>query len=100
MPFPEKVPKALADKFVAITALTDDFCAQHLNDEYRQVIHRLVGTLARKCHSPLLRGKESVWAAAVVHAIGRINFLDDAAQTPQCKLTVSFDLLGVVESTG
>ena len=38
MPSPEKVPKALAEKFAAITALTDDFCAQHLNDEYRQVI--------------------------------------------------------------
>jgi hypothetical protein len=23
---PEKVPKALAEKFAAITALTDDFC--------------------------------------------------------------------------
>ena len=100
MPSPEKVPKALAEKFAAITALTDDFCAQHLNDEYRQVIHSLVGTLARKRPSPLLKGKESIWAAAVVHAIGRINFLDDPAQTPHCKPTVIFEFFGVVESTG
>ena len=45
---PGKVPKALAEKFATITALTDDFWAQHLNDEYRRVIQRLVGTLARK----------------------------------------------------
>ena len=100
MPSPEKVPKALAEKFAAITALTDDFCAQHLNDEYRQIIHSLVGTLARKRPSPLLKGKESIWAAAVVHAIGRINFLDDPAQTPHCKPTVIFGFFGVVESTG
>jgi hypothetical protein len=100
MPSPEKVPKALAEKFAAITALSDDFCAQHLNDEYRQVIHRLVATLARKRLSPLQNGKESVWAAAVVHAIGRINFLDDPAQTPHCKPTVIFAFFGVVESTG
>ena len=92
--------KALAEQFAAITALTDDFCAQHLNDEYRQVIHSLVGTLARKRPSPLLKGKESIWAAAVVHTIGRINFLDDPAQTPHCKRTVIFEFFGVVESTG
>jgi hypothetical protein len=100
MPSPEKVPKALVEKFASITALTDDFCAQHLNDEYRQVIHSLVGTLARKRPSPLLKGKESIWAAAVVHAIGRNNVLDDPTQTPHCKPTVIFEFFGVVESTG
>jgi hypothetical protein len=100
MPSPEKVPKALADKFATITTLTDDFCAQHLNDEYRHIIHRLVGTLARKRPSPLLKGKERIWAAAAVHAIERINFLDDLAQTLHCKPTAIFEFFGVVESTG
>ena len=96
---PEKIPQALAEKFAAITVLTDDFCAQHLNDEYRQLTHSLVGTLARKRPSPLLKGKESIWAAAVVHAIGRINFLDDPSQTPHCKPTAIFEFFGVVAST-
>ena len=41
MTAPERIPKAMAEKFAAITALTDAFCAQHLNEEYRRLIHRV-----------------------------------------------------------
>jgi hypothetical protein len=44
----ERIPRAMAEKFSAITALTDAFCEKHLNDEYRVLIHRVVGALARK----------------------------------------------------
>jgi hypothetical protein len=64
MTTPERIPKAMAEKFAAITTLTDAFCAQHLNEEYRRMIHRVVGALARKRPSPLSSGKVSVWAAA------------------------------------
>lgn len=97
---PEKIPQLMAEKFAAITALTDAFCATHLNDDYRQIIHRVVGSLARKRPSPLLKGKETVWAAAAVHAVGRINFLDDASQTPHCKPKVIYEHFGIAESTG
>jgi hypothetical protein len=90
----------MADKFAAITTLTDSFCEQHLNDEYRSMIRRAVAALARKRPSPLLKGKENVWAAAAVHAIGRINFLDDSSQSPHCKPKVSYEFFGVAESTG
>src|SRR5262245_13541737 len=94
----QKIP-ATAEKCAAITALTDAFCAKHLNDEYRALIQRLVGTLARKRPSPLLSGKENVWAAAAVHAIGRTNFLDDPSQAPHCKSKVIFEFFGAGEST-
>ena len=81
----DRIPKAIAEKFAAITTVTDVFCATHLNEEYRQIIQQVVGALARKRPSPLLRGKDNVWAAAAVHAVGRVNFLDDASQTPHCK---------------
>ena len=97
---PEKIPKAMADKFAAIAALVDAFCTRQLNEEYRQMIHRVVGALARKRPSPLSRGKENVWAAAAVHAVGRVNFLDDASQTPHCKPKVIYDFFGIGESTG
>lgn len=96
----EKIPKSMADKFASITALTDSFCEQHLNDEYRAMIHRVVGTLARKRPSPILKGKENVWAAAAVHAVGRINFLDDSSQSPHCKTKVIYEFFGIAESTG
>lgn len=100
MPVPEKIPKAMAEKYAAITALTDAFCAKHLDEEYRQIIHRVVGALARKRPSPLLKGKENVWAAASVHAVGRVNFLDDPSQTPHCKPKVIYEFFGIAESTG
>jgi len=49
----EKIPKSMVEKFSAVTAQTDAFCEKHLNDEYRVVIHRVIGTLARKRPSPL-----------------------------------------------
>ena len=36
----------MAEKFAAITALTDAFSKNHLNDEYLQLIRRAVGALA------------------------------------------------------
>jgi len=95
----EKVPNAMAQKCAAITALTDAFCEKHLNDEYRVLIHRVVGTLARKRPSPLVKGKESAWAAGAVHAVGRVNFLDDPSQVPHCKPNVIYEFFGIGAST-
>jgi len=96
----EKIPKSMVEKFSAITAQTVAFCEKHLNDEYRVVIHRVIGTLARKRPSPLLRGEENTWAAAAVHAVGRVNFLDDSSQTPHCKPKIIYEFFGIAESTG
>jgi hypothetical protein len=96
----DKIPRAMAEKFSAITALTDAFCEKHLNDEYRVLIHRVVGTLARKRPSPLLKGEENVWAAGAVHAVGRVNFLDDPSQAPHCKPKTIYEFFGIAESTG
>ena len=40
MPSLERIPRAMVEKFSAITVLTDDFYDKHLNDEYRTLIHR------------------------------------------------------------
>jgi hypothetical protein len=100
MSTPERIPKALTEKFAAITTLTDAFCAKHLNGEYQQLIQRVVGVLARKRPSPLLKGREHVWAAAAVHAVGRANFLDDPSQSPHCRSKVIFQYFGIAEGTG
>jgi hypothetical protein len=42
MTSPERIPKSMAEKFAGITALIDPFCARYLNEEYRQMIHRVV----------------------------------------------------------
>ena len=100
MPTTERIPRAMAEKFATITALTDAFCDKQLNGEYRELIRRLVGSLARKRPSPLLNGQENVPAAAAVYAIGRVNFLYEASHAPHCPPKIDFEFFGVAASTG
>lgn len=44
--------------------------------------------------------RENVWAVAAVHAIGRVNFLDDPSQLPHCKPKIIYEFFGIGESTG
>ncbi|MCK6410522.1 hypothetical protein [Thauera sp.] len=44
----ERISKAMAEKFAAITALTDAFCAQPLDAELRRMILRVVGAGSRR----------------------------------------------------
>lgn len=94
------VPTWTRPAYDTIVALTDAFCQEHLNEEYRALCRRLAVALARKRPSPLTRGKPEVWACAVLRVIGWVNFLDDRSQTPHLKLTAIDKAFGVAESTG
>jgi hypothetical protein len=76
------VPVAMRPVVEAIIAITDEFCTAHLDQEYAQLCRRLTAKLARKRPSPLARGDRLIWAAGVVHVIGRVNFLSDPNQRP------------------
>ncbi len=95
-----KVPKQMQSKFEEITALTDSFCTAYLNSEYAELSRKLTAALCRKRPSPLVRGKAQTWACGIVHALGRVNFLDDPAQTPHIKPTEIYKHFGVGQSTG
>jgi len=62
--------------------LTGTFCAQKLDNEYFQLCEKLVKKLGRKRDVPFKSGKIEIWAAAVVYAIGSINFLFDKSFEP------------------
>lgn len=83
-----------------IVGITDDFCRQHLNDEYAELCRKLAEKLARKRPSPLLRGQPTSWACGIIRTIGLVNFLDDRTTQPYMKLTAIDKALGVGESTG
>src|SRR5713226_1056478 len=78
----EQVPKEMQARFDDITQLTDAFSQAHLNDEYASVCRQLTATLCRKRPSPLSQGKPATWACGIIHALGMVNFLFDASQTP------------------
>jgi hypothetical protein len=82
-----------------IIGLTDAFCAAHLNEEYAQVCRALTAKLSRKRPSPLESGRVNTWAAAIVHTIGRVNFLFDKSQTPHMRADDLAKLFGLAQST-
>ena len=95
-----RVPAALKDQFDTLKLATDAFCDQCLNDEYKQLIGQALAALCRKRPSPLLRGQANSWAAGAVHALGTVNCLFDALQTPHCKAIDIWAFFGLTASTG
>lgn len=74
---PGEVEKARAE----ITRLTDDFCREHLNEEYRQLCADMAAELCR-LEVPIYRGRSDGWASGIVHAAGFVNFLHDPSFSP------------------
>lgn len=56
-----RLPVGIRADAEAITRLTDGFSAEHLDEEYAALRHKLVGKLARKRPSPLVRGASASW---------------------------------------
>lgn len=95
----ESVPKKMEVRYQEIIAITDTFCAEHLNEEYATLCRSMAATLARKRPSPLESGRAKTWAAAIAHAIGRVNFLFDKTQTPHIRADDLSAAFGVSKST-
>jgi hypothetical protein len=95
----ESVPKAMRPRYDEIATLIDNFCGQHLNEEYAQVCRSMTAKLARKRPSPLVSGRAETWAAGIIHAIGQVNFLFDKTQTPHVKSPLIAESFGIAKST-
>lgn len=65
-----------------ILKLTGEFCDSHIDAEYRELCEKVVNKMARKRDVPFLRGRIDIWAAAVIYALGQINFLFDSSFEP------------------
>jgi hypothetical protein len=60
-----------------VIGLTDQVCADLLDEEYAALARHVVAKLARKRPSPLLAGRAATWAGGAVWALGQVNFLFD-----------------------
>jgi hypothetical protein len=65
-----------------IIDLIKDFCAKKLDEEYFELSERMIKKLGRKKNLPLSAGQPKIWAAAIIHALGTINFLFDKSFDP------------------
>lgn len=95
----QSVPNTLGPAYDAIAAFLDPFCAQNLNEEYAQLCRELAAAMARKRPSPLGRGKPEIWACGIVYALGTVNFLFDASQTPHIRADALCAAFGVNQSS-
>jgi len=62
------VPQKMRERYEAITEITDQFCKQHLNNEYADLSRKMAATLSRKRPSPLESDRVRSWAAGIVYA--------------------------------
>jgi hypothetical protein len=100
-PRPKAKPKeATADVLATIIGLTDQFCREHLNNEYAVLCRQLAEKLARKRPSPLLSGSPNTWASGIVRAVGWVNFLGDKSQAPYMRQSDIDARFGISESSG
>src|ERR671933_774527 len=83
----------------AVVALTDAFCHDHLDDEYRDLARAMTAALCRKRPSPLASGQPRTWACSIIYALGQLNFLSDKASQPYMTMAEVCAAFGVGQST-
>jgi hypothetical protein len=93
------VPKSMQATYEAITALTDAFCRDHLNEDYRELARRMTAALCRKRPSPLASGQPRTWACGIIYVLGQINFLTDPSTQPFMTTADLCARFGVGQST-
>ena len=65
--------------------ISRDFCIEHLDQEYAHLCEKMIEKLSRKRSVPFMSGRINIWAASVVWAVGRINFLGDKSFSPHMR---------------
>jgi hypothetical protein len=94
----EQIPADARTRFDEIAALTDAFCREHLNDEYRDGCRRLAAVVCLT-GGPIHQGKAVSWASGIAYCLGQVNFLTDASQSPHLRSEEIARAFGVSPAT-
>lgn len=94
-----RIPTGVRAHANPVIDITDAVCRDYLDEEYGRLARRLVGRLARKRPSPLMRGDSRIWAAGVLYVIGQINFLFDPTQRPHLTAAQLATAIGAKQTT-
>ncbi len=89
----------IKEKKEELICLTDEFCDKYLDKEYRELCKKLIEKMARKKEVPFLSGKIQIWAASVIHVLGRFNFLYDESFEPYIKYNTLVKHFGTSKKT-
>ena len=77
----------IKQKKEALIEMTDGFADRYLDEDYKMLCRKLIDKMSRKRQVPFLSGRLEIWAAAVVYALGQINFLFDKNFEPYVSAT-------------
>ena len=72
----------IKQKKEALIEMADGFADRNLDADYKMLCRKLIDKMSRKRQVPFLSGRLEIWAAAVVYALGQINFLFDKSFEP------------------
>jgi len=94
-----KEKKMIEEKTQQLIGMTGSFCQQFLDEDYKQLCEKLIMKMSRKRVVPFLSGRMEIWAAAVVYALGSINFLFDKSFAPYATGEDICNFFGTSKST-
>jgi len=94
-----RVPQEMQSIFEHIAGITDNFCRDHLTQEYADLCRQMIATLCRKRPSPLASGAVEIWASSILYTVGKVNFLFDQSQKPHMRAERLCALLGTSKAT-
>jgi len=89
----------IKQKKEALIEITDGFADRYLDEDYKMLCQKLIDKMSRKRQVPFLSGKPEIWAAAVVYALGQINFLFDKNFEPYVSTTDLCNYFKISQST-
>lgn len=92
------IPDEFEKAFAAVVELTDAFCEQYLDEDYRQLCEEMAMLIYLR-ELPSQRDKLAGWAGGVVHAVGWVNFLHDPDRSPHMTSAQLAEGFGVSQGT-
>jgi hypothetical protein len=75
-------------KIEAIKKMIEEFCESNLHKMYKEYMLHLCDVVSRERSLTITRGKNEIWAASLIHAIARLNFLYDDANPDGHRITL------------
>ena len=92
----KRIVEEKAEKLIQMAA---EFCKKYLDEDYKQLCEKLIGKMCRKRNVPFLSGRMEIWAAAIIYALGSINFLFDSSFKPYATGDDICNFFGTSKST-
>jgi hypothetical protein len=91
--------KSIKEREYRLNLLTSAFCDEYLDQDHKELMEKIILKLRENHSDFFMRGKSTNLAAAIIHAIGSINFLFDNAFEPYVSVKELNNYYGTNRST-